>query len=102
MCAGEPGEQALTHQVRPLGSVLCRRLGAGNRLGDLAGLDASGADVHPLGSTTDLDTNALDIGIPATLGTTVRVAQAHAEDGFLIAYVADGGHCCLSLDLVTV
>lgn len=74
-------------------SGLCGR-GPTRRLGDLASLDATRADVHPLGRVADLDTDPLDIRIPASLRAPVGVAEAHAEYRFLIADVANGGHFC--------
>lgn len=84
---------------RWFGSGVCC-LGLHGRLGHLAGLDAACAHVHPLGRVADLHTDALDVGIPPALGPAMRVAEAHAKDGFLIANVADGGHGVLSLILV--
>jgi hypothetical protein len=43
---------------------------------DFAGLDAAGADVHALGGTIHEGTHALDIWIPATLGTDMGVRHA--------------------------
>src|SRR3954451_10321482 len=40
---------------------------------DLAGLDARGAGVHALRRPTDHGTHALDVRVPATRRTTVRV-----------------------------
>lgn len=59
---------------------------------DLAGLDARGADVEPLRRPTDHGTHALDVGIPATGRTAVRVRNAVAEARPLAANVAVGSH----------
>jgi len=40
-------------------------------LGDLAGLNAAGADMNTSGSAVDHCTNALDIWAPTTLGAHV-------------------------------
>jgi len=40
-------------------------------LGDLAGLNAAGADVNTSGRAVDHGTNALDIRAPTTLGAHV-------------------------------
>ncbi len=59
---------------------------------DLAGLDARGADVEPLRRPTDHGTHALDVGVPATGRTAVRVRNAVAEARPLAANVAVGSH----------
>lgn len=59
---------------------------------DLAGLDARGADVEPLRRPTDHGTHALDVGIPATGRTAVRVRNVVAEARPLAADVAVGSH----------
>ena len=59
---------------------------------DLAGLDARGADVEPLRRPPDHGTHALDVGVPATRGTAVRVRDAVAEARPLAADVAVGSH----------
>ena len=46
---------------------------------DLAGLDAPGADVQPLGRAVDEGPDPLDVGVPAALRAAVRVAHVHAE-----------------------
>src|ERR1041385_7876799 len=51
------------------------------RLDDLACLQAGGADVHALGRAVHDRAHALDVRVPAPLGTAVRVAQLHAEIG---------------------
>ena len=42
-----------------------------DRFFDLAGLKAAGADTDSLGATVDLGPNPLNVGVPATLGTTM-------------------------------
>ncbi len=63
-------------------------VGAAYRLGDLAGPDARGADVEPLGRPVDQRPHPLDVGVPAPLGAPVGVAHVHAERGLLAADVA--------------
>ena len=65
------------------------------RAGDLARLDAGGADVQALGRTGDDGPNGLDVRVPATTGTDVRVRHVVAEARPLAANVADGSHGCL-------
>ena len=50
---------------------------------DLAGLEAGGAHVDPLRRAVHDRADPLDVRVPAPLGAAVRVADAHAEDGFL-------------------
>lgn len=59
---------------------------------DLAGLDARGADVEPLRRPTDHGTHALDVGVPATGRTAVRVRNVVAEARPLATDVAVGSH----------
>jgi len=63
--------------------------------GDLAGLDARGAHVHPLGGGTDLGPHPLDVGVPAPLGASVRVGDVVPETGTLAADIAGGSHGAL-------
>ena len=61
--------------------------------GDLACLDAGGADVQPLaGTAADHSTNGLDVGIPAAAGAAVGVRYGHAEARTLAADIADSRH----------
>ena len=69
--------------------------------GDLACLDAGGADVDPLRRAADRDAAALDVRVPAAAGTAVRERDVVAEDRPLAAYVADGSHSSLHLTSVT-
>ena len=69
--------------------------------GDLACLDAGGADVDPLRRAADRDASALDVRVPAAAGTAVRERDVVAEDRPLAAYVADGSHSSLHLTRVT-
>ena len=40
---------------------------------NLVGAEASGTSVHMAGSTVNDSLNALDVGLPCTVGTSVRV-----------------------------
>jgi len=55
---------------------------------DLAGLEASNADVHALWRTTDDGTNALDVRVPAALVADVRMRDRVPETWALAADVA--------------
>src|SRR5689334_5513876 len=61
-------------------------------LGDLAGLDAAGADVQALRGAVDDGPDLLDVGVPPTLGATVRVADVHPEGRVLPAHLAHSCH----------
>ncbi len=63
--------------------------------GDLAGLDAGGAHVEALRGLAGLAhhrAHGLDVGVPAALGTPVRVRDAVTEARPLAADVAVGSH----------
>src|SRR4051794_34524476 len=65
--------------------------GRADVLGDLAGLEAAGADVDPLRAAVDDRADPLDVRVPAALRAPVRVAHVHAERRVL---PADLAHCC--------
>ena len=48
---------------------------------DLAGTEATGANIHLLRPAVNDDVNALDVGRPATLGLAVGVAHVVAAHG---------------------
>ena len=52
---------------------------------DLAGTEASGTSVHMARSTVDHSLDALDIGLPGTVGASVGVADLDAEGNALVA-----------------
>lgn len=62
---------------------------------DLACLQAGGADVLALGGLAHERANALDIGVPTTLGASVRVRDAVPEAWALTADVAVSRHRAL-------
>ena len=64
-------------------------LGAGN----LAGLEASGSDVHLATMAVDDDVHTLDIGTELAVGDTVGVADGTAGDRVLAANLANLRHC---------
>ena len=55
---------------------------------DLAGLEASNADVHALWSATDDSADALDVWVPAALVADVRMRDRVPETWALAADVA--------------
>lgn|GEM_PF-5642673 len=59
---------------------------------DLAGLEAARADIHPLGVSLDQRANALDVWVPASGRTTVRVRDLHAEARFAPTHFTYGCH----------
>ncbi|AJC55758.1 hypothetical protein GZL_03172 [Streptomyces sp. 769] len=59
---------------------------------DLAGLDARGAGVQLLRRAPDHCTHRLDVGVPTTVGTAMRVRDTLAEARPLAADVAVGSH----------
>ena len=66
--------------------------------GDLTGTEASGADVHVGRSALHDRLHALDIGLPGTIGTTVRVGNSDTERNTLVAKLA----LCHPLHLLAV
>ena len=62
-------------------------------LGDLAGPDATGADLHVFRSTVDHRPDALDIGQPATLAHIVGVRDLASGQRALAADFASLRHC---------
>src|SRR3954468_4067176 len=60
-------------------------------LDDLAALDATRADVHPLRGTADEGLHALDVGVPTTLGAPVGVRHVHTPAGALATHFT---YCC--------
>src|SRR5690606_31897872 len=63
--------------------------------GDLAGLEAAGADVEALRGAVDGRPDALDVGVEATLRDLARPRTVVAEARLLGADVADGSHRAL-------
>ena len=56
-----------------------------DRAGNLAAAQTTGACVGMLGGTVNDHLNALDVRLPRTVGTSVRVAHLDAESNTLIA-----------------
>ena len=67
----------------PNGSVIyCRDLDSPL---NLVGAEASGTSVHMAGSSVNDSLNALDVGLPHTVGTSVRVGDSDTESHALVA-----------------
>src|SRR6056297_1390711 len=64
-------------------------------LDDLARLDAAGADVDPLRGAVHRRPDTLDVRVPATLGTAMRVRHRHAPRGALATHFTLGCHWIL-------
>ena len=62
-----------------------------HRTGDLAGTEAAGAHIDVLGSTVDHSLNALDVGLPGTVGAAVGVGDLDTE-GHALATELTFGH----------
>src|SRR5207244_10517133 len=59
-------------------------------LGDLAGLDAGGADVHPLAVAAHEGVDRLDVRVPPAVRPAVRVAELLREVRLLPADLTGG------------
>ena len=68
------------------------REGPDRPLDDLAGPDARGAGVDPLGRSVHERPHPLDVRVPAPLGPAVRVADVHPERGLLATDVTHRCH----------
>ena len=59
---------------------------------DLSGTQAAGAGVHTLGGTVNDRLNAADVGLPAAVGTSVRVGHTDTK-GNSLATIFTLCHC---------
>ena len=64
---------------------------------DSAGLEARGADVHPLVSAFNHNAHALDVRVPPPVGLLLRPGDVVSETGALAADVTDSSHWEISL-----
>ena len=69
-----------------------------NRAGNLTGTQTAGTNINMAGRTVYDRLNALDIGLPGTIGTTVRVGNSDTERDTLVAKLA----LCHPLHLLAV
>ncbi len=59
-----------------------------DRAGNLAGTQASGTNIHMARRTVDHSLHALDIGLPGTIGTPMRVGHLDTKGHALVAKFA--------------
>ena len=69
-----------------------------DRAGNFTGTQAPGTNIHMARRTIDQSLNALDVGLPGTIGTTVRVGNSDTERNTLVAKLA----LCHPLHLLAV
>ena len=74
----EKGPCAAWHRVR----LVCPSL---DRAGNFTGTQTPGTNVHMARRTIDHSLHALDIGLPGTIGTPMRVRDLDAEGNTLVA-----------------
>ena len=61
-----------------------------NSTGDLAGTEAAGAHIDVLGGTIDHSLDALDVGLPGTVGAAVGVGDLNTKVHTLTTKLALG------------
>ena len=59
-----------------------------DRSGDFTGTHTPGTNIHMAGGTVDDCLHTLHVGLPGTIGTTMRVGDLNAESNALIAELA--------------
>ena len=59
-----------------------------DRAGNFTGTQAPGTNIHMARRTIDQSLHALDVGLPGTIGTTMRVGNLDTEGHALIAELA--------------
>ena len=59
-----------------------------DRSGDLAGTHTPGTNIHMAGRTVDDRLHTLDVGLPCTVGTPMRVGDLDAKGNALVAELA--------------
>ena len=64
---------------------------------NLAAAEAPGAHIDVLGSTVDDSLNALYVGLPGTVGSSVRMADLNTKSHALIAKITLCHFSCTSL-----
>ena len=69
-----------------------------DRAGNLTGTQTAGTNIDMAGRTIDDSLHALDVGLPGTIGTTVRVGNFDTERNTLVAKLA----LCHPLHLLAV
>ena len=69
-----------------------------DRAGNLTGTQTAGTNIDMAGRTIDDSLHALDVGLPGTIGTTVRVGNLNTKGHTLVAKLA----LCHPLHLLAV
>ena len=89
--------KAKKNRKKPLGTsgFYCYLL---DRAGNLTGTQTAGTNIDMAGRTIDDSLHALDVGLPGTIGTTVRVGNSDTERNTLVAKLA----LCHPLHLLAV
>ena len=89
--------KAKKDRKKPLGTsgFYCYLL---DRAGNLTGTQTAGTNIDMAGRTVDHRLDALDIGLPGTIGTPVRVRNLNAKGHALVAKFA----LCHPLHLLAV
>ena len=89
--------KAKKDRKKPLGTsgFYCYLL---DRAGNLTGTQTAGTNIDMAGRTVDDSLHALDVGLPGTIGTTVRVGNSDTERNTLVAKLA----LCHPLHLLAV
>ena len=59
-----------------------------DRAGNFTGTQAPGTNIHMAWRTIDQSLHALDVGLPGTIGTTMRVGNLDTKGNALIAELA--------------
>ena len=59
-----------------------------DRAGNFTGTQAPGTNIHMARRTIDQSLHALDVGLPGTIGTTMRVGNLDTKGNALIAELA--------------
>ena len=72
----------------PKGSGLILFVQLLDRSGDLTGTHTPGTNIHMAGGTIDDCLHTLHVGLPGTIGTTMRVRNANTKGNALIAKLA--------------
>ena len=77
-----------THKTKKTDPKICLLLAVGlDRTLDLIGTEASGTSVHMAGSTVNDSLDALDVGLPCTVGTSVGVRNLDTKGHALAAKI---------------
>ena len=84
--------------TRLLAAVGCFFVNTLDRAGNLTGTQTAGTNIHMAGRTIDDCLNALDVGLPRAIGTSVGVGNSDTKGHTLVAKLA----LCHPLHLLAV